>query len=324
MGILSGIGFGEYHHGGNVQRALDGLGRITQGKTFQVTKQTRGVVADFVRGEVSSGSCDKSGSCAVESTGMKLVVDGETLAERSSPASGTIKVCIPRRVSYEPDTVLKNGKKKRGAVKAKDRELVAASSALMRILGTGIGSRTMSGGNRILSSSSMRKRAGRVAVPGECVEVLVTTDMAQAAADMQMGRARAQSKVKAGEKVTRRMVRSAAKEIAEERAEKRAAEMKAKRQAALAKVRAAKAAEKAAKEQAAAAKAAGAPAAAAAATAKAKKASKVAKQAATVAKKAGTEEKKAKTAAKKAAAAPVAPAAPKKATKKGSKKAAKK
>lgn len=320
MGILSGIGFGEYHHHGNLRTALAGLGRVTQGKTAQLTKQSRGVVADFVRGEVSEGSCSKDGSCAVKSDGMKLIVDGETLASRDKPSADTIKVCVPSRVSYDPaERDPKSGKlKKKAKIKQKDRELVAASAALMRILGTGIGSRTVGrAGERVFSSGSMRKHAARVMVPGQCVEVRLTPEMVDEAALMQAGRARAQAALPAGGKLTRKMVKTEAKKISKERADARAAELKAKREMALAKARAARSAAAALKKQAAAAKAAGAPAAAAAATQKAAQATAVAQQATAVAAQAGAAATAVKKAVKKAAAAQKA-AAPKK------KKAAKK
>jgi chemotaxis protein histidine kinase CheA len=303
MGTFSGIGFGRYHMHSNTMRAVDGLGRIlAPGSGAQVTKQTRQIVADFVRGEVSKGSCStKTGECAIESTGLALKIEGETLASRSAPGSDIVKVCIPTRMAQTAaDT---KGKTK---FTTKSKELKAASSVLMRILGTGIGSRTSRGGANFLSSKATRAGGARALVPGQCLEVVLTADMRDAAMDMLTARAQVTSSTPAGEKVTRSKVRSKAKAIAKDRAETRAAAAKEKRLAALAKAREARAAASAAKKEAAEAKKAGDTAAAKAATAEAKVETKKAKAAESTAKKAAKVKTKAKVEAKKPAAAPKA------------------
>jgi hypothetical protein len=294
MGILSGIGFGRYHYRSATAQAVDGLGRIlAPGSSAQVTKQTRQIVADFVRGEVSKGSCSKkSGECAIESTGDKLVIEGETLASRSAPGSDIVKVCIPKRVKFVTD---KNGKQK---PEMKSQELKAASSVLMRILGTGIGARTLKGGTVALNSRATRPGGAKALVPGDCIEVMLTSDMRDTALDLMNARRDVVRELPAGEKVTRAKVRKQAKKLRKARADERAAAAKEKRLAALAKARAARKEAAESKKAAAEAKKAGDTATAKAEAADAKKAEATAKKAESEAKKAAATEKAAKAAPK--------------------------
>ena len=87
---------------------------------------------------------------------MALTVEGETLASRPVPNGDIIKVCIPARMKMEP-----LDEKGRTRPTTKSRELKAASAVLMRILGTGIGTRTIKGGVNALTSRSTRARAAR-------------------------------------------------------------------------------------------------------------------------------------------------------------------
>lgn len=318
MGFLSGLGFGGYHHKHHgAMRAVAGLGRVLAGKTgTQVTKQTREVVASFVRGESSEGSCTKkSGGCEVQSDGFKLTVKGQVLASRDNPTSDLIKVCIPTRLAYEALTPEENaltmqGKRVKRKQSEESKSMVGTAATLMRVLGTGIGSRSIRDGERILSSSSMRKGGARVLVPGECVQVKVTPEMQEMASDMIAATATVKAGLKDGEKATMKSIRAAAAARKKARAAAKEEAAKQKRLAALAKARAARAEASAAKKEAEAAKKAGDASAAAAAkkdekaaTAEAKKAETVAKQAAKV-EQAAKEEKK--EAAAPAAAAPAA------------------
>ncbi len=313
MGFLSGLRFGQYHQhsSANAQTAVAGLGRILQGKTLQMTKQTRGVVASFVRGESDQGSCStKTGKCDVESNGMKLTVNGSTLAEREERNSNTIKVCIPAKLKFDP------AKEEGGKAKAneKSREMVGAAAALMRVLGAGIGSRTIKDGERILTGGRMRRGGARVLVPGRCIDVRLTPEMVEKAADLQ----EATEKVRgSGEKVTRKAVRAEAARIRKERAKKIEELAAAKKAENLEKARKARAEKKAAEQEAAEAKKKGDKRAAEAAKKDAKKAAAAEKAATSKAKKAEKVEKKAKVEKQKAVSDMKSDkAAPKKASKK--------
>lgn len=320
MGLLSGIGFGSYHRHGHhgAMNAVAGLGRILAGKTgTQVTKQTRGVVADFIRGESSSGSCTKkSGGCEVQSDGFKLTVRGEVLAQRDNPMSDTIKVCIPTRLAYDALTPEENaltmqGKKVKRKQSEQSKSMVGAASTLMRILGTGIGSRSIRDGERILSSSSMKKKGGRVLVPGGCVTVKVTPEMQEMAADMILATSTVKAGLKGDEKATRKAIHAEAAKRKKARATAKEEAAKAKRLAALEKARKARAEASAAKKEAEAAKKAGDTATAAAAKKDEKAAAAEAKKAEATAKQAAKAEAAAKV-EKKEAAAPAAAAPAKK------------
>lgn len=309
MGFFSG-----YKQGG-AWGVLAGLGRLTAPGSNAASKDAKRVVKAFVNGEPAQGACKGpkgARTCEITSTSSELRVGNYTLAKRPASAdSSYVSVCVPDRAKM---ITLKSGKQ----VEAQDsKDVRAASGALLREVGSGLGVRTDAAGIRRLVGARGRRA---VEVPNQCMVVKLSKKQAMYA---QAGREAA------GEAVTtyttpfptqtqlntiRKVQAKAKKMLALEKAKAARAAATAKRQAQAAEKKAAAEAKKASKAAAAAEKKAASDAQKAAAEA-AKAAAEAQKAAAAEAAKAATEAKKAAAEAK-----PKKPKAAKKGGKKGSKK----
>lgn len=169
MGFFSG-----YDGKGHAMAALAGLGRLTKGKTGPISRDARRVVSAFMRGEITEGACKKNMGCAIVSEGNQLVVTDPqgarpyVLAKRPSADSDHMDVCVPPTAEFEEfGPVRKDGSRKRREAEGSS-DIRAASSALLKAVGAGIGVKTDESGLRYLSGSKGRSR---LAVPGSCVRV---------------------------------------------------------------------------------------------------------------------------------------------------------
>lgn len=278
---------------------LAGLGRLTSPGSNAASKDAKRVVKAFVNGEPAQGACKgPKGArvCEITSNSAELKIGNYTLAKRPASADASyVSVCVPDRAKM---ITLKSGKK----VEAQDsKDVRAASAALLREVGSGLGVRTDAAGIRRLVGASGRRA---VEVPNQCL--VVKLNKAQAAY------ARA-GREAAGEAVSTYTTAFPTKKQVDSI---RKVQAKAKKMLALEKAKAARAAKSAAKAVAAAEKKA---------AADAKKAADAATKAAAEAQKAAeAEAAKAAAEAAKAAAAAKPKAAKKPAAKKSGKKGSKK
>lgn len=154
MGFFSGYD--------STRAVLAGLGKLTRGNTNAPSGEATRVVNAFVRGEIAAGSCHGSGAdkaCEIVSTGTKLLVNDVPLASKKNKGTDEVKVCIPSRADFMPGPLMP-GQKRKETQPSKD--LRATSSALMRVIGAGIGVKTDPTGARRFTGS---KGAARFMVP---------------------------------------------------------------------------------------------------------------------------------------------------------------
>lgn len=166
------MGFYTGYTGSKANEVLAGLGKLTARGSTAPSKDAKRVVAAFVRGEPARGACNKTKGCEIVATGSELKVNDYVLARRPVGASAHISVCIPDR----GEMVLKNGKK----VEARSSQDVrAASAALLKAIGTGLGVRTDKEGVRRLIGAHGKRAAE---VPGSCIVTKLNKQQAAYAA----------------------------------------------------------------------------------------------------------------------------------------------
>jgi len=169
MGFFSGYD--------STRAVLAGLGKLTRGNTNAPSGEATRVVNAFVRGEIAAGSCHGSGSdkaCEIVSDGKTLTVNNMPLATKKNSRSDEVKVCVPPRATLVTD---EKGK----TVEAQDsKDVRATSSALMRVIGAGIGVKTDPTGARRFTGS---KGAARFMVPdvSGCFSIKLTKAQKRAA-----------------------------------------------------------------------------------------------------------------------------------------------
>lgn len=223
MGFFSG-----YKSGGmGLSAVLGGLGKLTQGNTVRAKPAAVKVVGAFVRGEHDNGVCSKkSGSCEIYSDGQTLRVGTFKLAERPSPVSREVRVCIPSRADF---ITTADGKRVQAQA---SKDVRATAAALLRTLGAGIGIKDGTGGERLISGSGGK---ARVLVPGECMTVRITPAMADAAAEMieatEMSPDKSRRGVRKQLNANRKMKKAAKAAARSARAKEQAAARKAKKAA---------------------------------------------------------------------------------------------
>lgn len=152
MGFFSGYGRGH-----SPMMALAGLGKLTRGNTAAPSKEATRVVNAFVRGEIAAGSCSGSAedrSCEIVSDGRTLTVGDTKLASRNPRTPDEVSVCVPSR--GQMITPVQEGKKPQEAQNSKDMR--ASASALMRVIGAGIGIKQDPFGARRFTGSKGRAR----------------------------------------------------------------------------------------------------------------------------------------------------------------------
>jgi hypothetical protein len=167
------MGFYSGYTGSRVGQVLAGLGKLTAPGSTAPSKDARRVVAAFVRGEPARGACNPKKGCDIVATGSELKVGNYVLAKRPASQSAHISVCIPDRAEM---VTLKSGKK----VEARgSQDVRAASSALLRAIGTGFGVRTDKDGIRRLVGAHGKRAAE---VPGACIVTKLNKQQAAVAA----------------------------------------------------------------------------------------------------------------------------------------------
>lgn len=152
MGFFSGYGRGH-----SPMMALAGLGKLTRGKTAAPSKEATRVVNAFVRGEIAAGSCSgpaEDRSCEIVSDGRNLTVGNTKLASRNPRSPDEVSVCVPAH--GQMITPVQEGKKPQEAQNSKDMR--ASASALMRVIGAGIGIKQDPYGARRFTGSKGRAR----------------------------------------------------------------------------------------------------------------------------------------------------------------------
>ncbi len=167
------MGFFSGYTGDRAGVVLAGLGKLTASGSNAPNKDTRRVVAAFVRGEPARGNCSPKDGCGIVATGSELKVGDLTLARRPASQSAHISVCIPDRAEM---VTLGSGKRVEAR---KSKDVRAASGALLRAVGTGLGVRTDAAGIRRLVGAHGKRAAE---VPGSCIVVKLDKHRAAVAA----------------------------------------------------------------------------------------------------------------------------------------------